>query len=38
MPPIKVYDTDSGDQSLLLKDKEMVKLNNRDDDPDEEEI
>lgn len=26
MPPIKVYETDPATQSLLLKDKEMVKL------------
>lgn len=31
MPPIKVYETDQQSQSLLLKDKEMVKLPNNDD-------
>ena len=30
MPPIKVYETEQ--ESLLLKDKEMVKLPNADDE------
>ena len=36
MPPIKVYDTNQQSQTLLLKDKEMVKLPNPDDQEPEE--
>lgn len=37
MPPIKIYDNNQEQQSLLLKDKEMIKLPNNDDTPDDEE-